>query len=189
MTYTHNWRGYSATIFFDTLIVDHFNKNTLGQLVERRKNSKLAGKQFKKGGGEYMKTFKLKKLEVFENADENITLHEIPLIDGLTINKEDEYNQWVIEAYLAPDYQAFFQELANRDDQIMVQVKITKESNAPATFITSIIGINEIGDYMNVLFLGTIVDRQKGMVRELLRKLVEEGYQGESLIDKFKELI
>lgn len=136
-----------------------------------------------------MKTFKLKKLEVLESVDENIMLQEIPLIDGLTINKEDEYNQWVIEAYLDPDYQAFFQKLANHEDEIMIQVKITKESNAPATFITSIIGINQIGDRMNVLFLGTIVDRQKGMVKELLRKLVEEGYQGELLIDKFKELI
>lgn len=136
-----------------------------------------------------MKTFKLKNLEVFESVDEDITLHEIPLIDGLTVNKEDEHDQWVIEAYLESSYQTFFQELADNDDHIMIQVKITKESNAPATFITSIISINEIGEHINVLFLGSIVDRQKGMVKELLRKLVEEGYQGESLIDKFKELI
>ncbi|MEN1967071.1 YwpF family protein [Lentibacillus sp. N15] len=136
-----------------------------------------------------MKTFKLKKLEILESVDEDIILHEIPLQDGLIINKEDEHDHWLIEAFLENTYQTFFQELADKKDQIMLQVKITKESNAPATFITSIIGINEIGDYINTLFLGTIVDRQKGMVKELLRKLVEEGYQGESLITKFKEMI
>lgn len=136
-----------------------------------------------------MKTFKLKKMEIFESADDDITLKEIPLMDGLTINKEDEHDQWVIEAYIKREYQTFFQELAAGKDQIMIQVKITKESNPPATFITSIMNVNEIGEHINVLFIGTIVDRQKGRVKELLRKLVEEGYQGESLIDKFKELI
>ncbi|WP_269412561.1 YwpF family protein [Lentibacillus daqui] len=136
-----------------------------------------------------MKTFKLRKLETLETVEEDIILHEIPLIDGLIINKEDDYDHWVIEAYLDRSYQAFFEDLANRGDEVMLQVKITKESNAPATFITSIVGINEIGSNTNVLFLGTIIDQQKSKVNALLRKLVEEGYQGESLINKFKEMI
>ncbi|GGB53529.1 hypothetical protein F3157_20880 [Virgibacillus dakarensis] len=136
-----------------------------------------------------MKTFKLKKLEILESVEEDIIQHEIPLLDGLVINREDDLNRWVIEAYLDHTYQTFFEGLQENKDQIMIQVKITKESNAPATFITSIIGINLIGEHINVLFMGTIVDRQKGIIKDMLQELVEEGYQGESLINKFKELI
>ncbi|WP_106497809.1 YwpF family protein [Lentibacillus sp. Marseille-P4043] len=136
-----------------------------------------------------MKTFKLKKLEILESVDDDIIQHDIPLRDGLIINREDDENQWVLEAYLNHDYLSFFKELKDKKDQIMVQVKITKESNSPATFITSIFSINEIGTHANVLFKGIIVDRQKGIIKDMLQKLVEEGYQGESLIKKFKELI
>ncbi|MGY0692177.1 YwpF family protein [Virgibacillus sp. FSP13] len=136
-----------------------------------------------------MKTFKLKKLEILESVDDDIIQHDIPLRDGLIINREDDENQWVLEAYLNHDYLPFFKELKDKKDQIMVQVKITKESNSPAIFITSIFSINEIGSHANVLFKGNIVDRQKGIIQDMLQKLVEEGYQGESLIKKFKELI
>jgi hypothetical protein len=125
-----------------------------------------------------MKTFKLKKLEILESVDEDIIQHDIPLMDGLIINKEDDQNRWVMEAYLDYAYKTLFQELRDKEDQIVIQVKITKESNTPATFITSIIGINGIGPHINVLFMGTIIDRQKGIIKDMLQKLVEEGYQG-----------
>ncbi|WP_099157896.1 YwpF family protein [Virgibacillus ndiopensis] len=136
-----------------------------------------------------MKTFKLKALDILESNDEDIIHHEIPLLDGLIINREDDQNRWVIEAYVNHSLISFFKDLKERKDEVMIQVKITKESNTPATFITQIITVNEIGPHMNVLFMGTIIDRQKGIIKETLQKLVEEGYQGESLIKKFKEEI
>ncbi|WP_430786286.1 YwpF family protein [Virgibacillus flavescens] len=136
-----------------------------------------------------MKTFKLSSLEIVENKDDDIVLHEIPLFDGLIINREDEQNRWIVEAFMNRDNFELFHNLKEKDDTVVLQVKITKETNNPATFITTILSINEIGDRINVIFLGTIVDHQKGIVKDKLKKLIEEGYQGESLYKKFKELI
>ena len=136
-----------------------------------------------------MKTFKLKALRIIESVHNNIKVHNINLIDGLTINREDEQNRWVIEAYISRDYMELFKRLHKEREEIMVEANITKESNEPATFITSIIGLNEIGDQMNVLLIGTIVDRRKNKIEEMLRFLVNKGYQGEELLGKFKEML
>lgn len=134
-----------------------------------------------------MKTFKLKDLRIIENQDDEFIHHSIPLIDGLIINREDEQNRWVIEAYTKKDYMDFFHRLQEQNDQIMVHVTITKESNPPATFITTIIGINEIANNMNVLLLGHIVDQRKEIIEKKLRELIDKGYHGEELLEKVKE--
>ncbi|ASK63666.1 hypothetical protein CFK37_16625 [Virgibacillus phasianinus] len=136
-----------------------------------------------------MKTFKLSSLEIVENKNDDIIQHEIPLLDGLVINKEDDQNRWVIEAFMKKAFVEDFRKLKEKDDTVMLQVKITKKTNTPATFITSILSVNEIGENINVIFMGTIVDQRKGIVKEMLKKLIEDGYQGESLYKKFKELI
>lgn len=136
-----------------------------------------------------MKTFKLSSLEIVENQDDDIVLHGIPVLDGLVINREDEQNHWVIEAFMEKAYLEGFHKLNEKDDTVMLQVKITKDTNTPATFISSILSINEIGEQINVIFMGTIVDKRKGIVKDMLKNLIEEGYQGESLYKQFKELI
>ncbi|MUK90252.1 hypothetical protein GMD78_17910 [Ornithinibacillus sp. L9] len=137
-----------------------------------------------------MKTFKLQALQILENEYEELVKKSITLYDGLIINREDEQNRWVIEAYVQSDYKDYFTNLRDKNEEIMVEVVITKESNDPATFITSIIGINDIGgERINVLFMGTIIDKRKSKIEEMLRKLIDEGYQGEELLEKFKELI
>ncbi|WP_100011125.1 YwpF family protein [Lentibacillus sediminis] len=133
-----------------------------------------------------MKTFKLVALDLIEQKEEEVVQNNIPLIDGLIINREDEDNTWLIEAYTEHSYLELFTALQEYDE-ILVQVKITKESNEPATFITSIAGVNEIGGNINVLFIGTIVDQQKNQIEERLVALIEEGYHGEELLRKFKE--
>ncbi|HLR80168.1 MAG TPA: YwpF-like family protein [Bacillota bacterium] len=136
-----------------------------------------------------MKTFKLHSLKIINNEDADILQQSIPLLDGLIINREDDANQWLIEAYIEQNYLDFFQNLYSEKEEVLVQVKITKESNDPATFITVITGINEIGDHMNVLFIGTIVDQHKEIIEKKLKMLIEQGYQGEELLHKFKEQI
>ena len=136
-----------------------------------------------------MKTFKLKSLEVFDQKEEEIMQHNIPLLDGLIINREDDQDQWTIEAFIDKSHLSFFEKLKEEAEEIMLQVKITKESNEPATFITSIMGINEIGENMNILFVGTIVDRRLNKIEEMLTSLIEKGYQGNDLLEKFKDLI
>ncbi|HLS61024.1 MAG TPA: YwpF family protein [Virgibacillus sp.] len=136
-----------------------------------------------------MKTFKLKALEVIEEVDEEMIRKKIPLLDGLIINREDDQNQWVIEAYIDNNYLDYFTTLKEEHDEIIIQVKITKESNSPAIFMTSIIGVNEIGSRMNVLFKGKIIDRHKDEIEEMLGSLITEGYEGEELLMEFKSIM
>ena len=128
----------------------------------------------------------LKALDIIENDSRK----KIELIDGLIINREDEENQWIIEAYIDQKYLSYFKELQDKNEGIIVEVKITKETNDPATFITSMIGLNEIGAQMNVLFKGTIaVDEYNSGVEKALKSLIDEGYQGEELLKRFKNFL
>lgn len=135
-----------------------------------------------------MKTFKLKGLEIMEDKENEIERKKIALIDGLVINREDAYG-WLIEAYIDSKYETYFNSIRNVKE-LMIQVKITREENDPAFFITEIVTVNEIGEKtINVLFQGEVVDHRKSRIEEMLRMIIEEGYQGESLLKKFKELI
>ncbi|NLI68193.1 MAG: hypothetical protein GX374_06085 [Bacilli bacterium] len=135
-----------------------------------------------------MKTFKLKGLKVMNNQEVSVQRKHIDLIDGLVINREDEHG-WLIEAFTDRKYWDFFTSIKDTKE-LMIQVKITREENDPAFFLTEIVSINEIGDNrMNVLFQGKIVDHSKRRIEKLLEMIIEEGYQGRSLLEKFKELI
>ncbi len=134
-----------------------------------------------------LKTFKLKKLEIADN-NADIEQKKITLLDGLIINREDDNSQWIIEAYIGKSHFTYFSNLHEKKDEIMVHATITKESNEPATFIAKVLGVNEIGDDMNVLFIGNIIDRRKNIVETLLTDLINQGFQGRELLEKFKEL-
>lgn len=136
-----------------------------------------------------MKTFKLKGLEIMENKEDGIEQKKISLTDGLVINREDDVG-WLIEAYIDKNQYLEYFSTIEHIEEIMIQVKITREENDPAFFITKIININEISEkQINVLFQGTVVDHGKSRIEEMLQMIIEEGYQGESLLKKFKELI
>jgi len=135
-----------------------------------------------------MKTFKLKGLQIVADEKKEIAPQKIPLIDGLVINREDDIG-WLIEAFIDSSYKTYFNELEDTEE-LMIQVKITREDNDPAFFITKVIGINDISDErMNVIFQGNLVDHRKSRIEELLEEILEQGYQGASLLKKFKESI
>src|SRR5699024_1941484 len=135
-----------------------------------------------------MKTFKLKGLQIMKDEEDNVEQKSIPLMDGLVINREDKEG-WLIEACMKQELLPYFKNLEDMRE-IMIQVKITRVENDPAFFITKIIGINDINDeQINVLFQGNVVDHSKNRIEEMLRMIMEEGYQGESLLKKFKESI
>lgn len=104
-----------------------------------------------------MKTFKLKMLHII--SDENKEIH-IPLLDGLIIDREDEKSNWLIEAYINKQYGDLFRKLEGRE-RIFVKVKITKESNNPAWFRAKMLGLNHIGENVNVLFLGKLLSEKE----------------------------
>jgi len=135
-----------------------------------------------------MKTFKLKALKIVANEEKEISAKVIPLIDGLVINREDELG-WLIEAFVDSSHQMYFESIQDMQE-LIIQVKITREDNDPAFFITEIISVNEISENkINVIFQGQVVDHRKSRIEELLQEILEQGYQGESLLKKFKESI
>lgn len=123
-----------------------------------------------------MKTFKLKMLKIIVPEQKTYVHNEIPLIDGLIINREDDNNQWLIEAYIDKEYLALFNELHEKNAELIVQVKITKESNDPALFISSITGVNEVAESsMNVLLLGTMMDEDHQSFDKLFSSLQNQN--------------
>ncbi|WP_226578142.1 YwpF-like family protein [Halobacillus litoralis] len=134
-----------------------------------------------------MKTFKLISLDIVEEKNEDITQRRIKLQDGLIINREDDHGRWVIEVYVDESYNDFFDAMHRNEEEIIIQAKITKQTNRPATFMVKPIDINRIGDGMNVIFMGTIIDRQQEQVEKVLKQLMDEGYQGEELLEQFKK--
>lgn len=134
-----------------------------------------------------MKTFKLKMLEIIDENAETYKPIQIPLVDGLIINREDMENRWLIEAFTDKKHHDFFRNLKEKDKEIIVHVKITTDLNEKATCITTIIGLNEIGDKINVLFLGNMVDQRTPKLEKVLNELIMNGNKGKSLLSKFKE--
>ncbi|WP_186577642.1 YwpF family protein [Aquibacillus kalidii] len=135
-----------------------------------------------------MKTFRLISLEILEDDKDQLISHNIPLLDGLILNREEETSQWILECLIDRRYWLFFSDLKESKEELMLQAKITKETNQPATFMSSIIEINDINEgTINVLFAGKLIDRKKDHIEETLKRLIEEGYQGERLLAKFKE--
>jgi len=136
-----------------------------------------------------MKTFKLIKLNVIHEQEEGFEKNSIPLIDGLIINREDENNHWLIEAYVGAQQLEYFKSIHEQDEEFVLEAKITKTTNQPAYFLVKLLALNEIGEGFNVLFLGTIVDYKKEQVEQMLQHLIEEGYQGEELLEMFKRSV
>lgn len=129
-----------------------------------------------------MKTFKLISLKVLEPKERK---KEIPLIDGLIIDQEDDNHRWIIEAFIDGTFREYFQSLRAKEE-ILVEVKITKESNDPAIFTTKISRLQEIDERMNVLFIGKIVDERKSKFEQKLVELIDAGYEGKELLEQFK---
>lgn len=132
-----------------------------------------------------MKTFKLRKLMVLD-YDKGLEGTEIDLIDGLIINREDDENTWLIEGYTQRSYWEYFEQKKN--EELMVQATISIDNNEPASLITKMEGIHEIGEKMNIMLMGKMIDKQKNDIEELLTDLVEKGYEGRALIQRFKEI-
>lgn len=130
-----------------------------------------------------MKTFKLVSLSVLHQNK----LIDIPLTDGLIINKEDKDNRWLIESYIPKEHKELFESLFEKNEDIFVQVIISHKGNSPAPFKVKILTINTFENHISVLFEGTL-ERTRGDYAEmLLTELVKEGLSGDELLEKFKE--
>ena len=100
-----------------------------------------------------MKTFKLISLDIIGETEKV----SFPLIDGLIIDREDEKGFWVVECLIDTNFNPYILQLQKSNDKVMIQAKITKATNKPATFSASIIDINYMEYQMNVVFIGEMI--------------------------------
>lgn len=117
---------------------------------------------------------------------EAIQSKTIPLDDGLIINKEEAKKDWLIEVVVSPDWRSFFEEYENSEQPFMAEVTITKKTNDPATIVCTVRSIHELNENISVLMDGVLVVKKDDLSDMLLKNLLEEGYQGQSLFQEYK---
>lgn len=129
-----------------------------------------------------MKTF---KLVLFQVVTEN-ELIDIPLDDGLIINKEDENNTWLIEGYTNKSFYNIFYEAIDQEKELLIQVVITKKDNDPVAFKVKPKSLQAFDNHMSVLLEGTLKKTKNDYAELLLNDLIQQGLAGEELLSEFK---
>ncbi|MFJ7726090.1 YwpF-like family protein [Neobacillus sp. NPDC097160] len=130
-----------------------------------------------------MKSFKLYSLDVVEDD----TSVEVPLVDGLILNKEDDRSTWLLEAYTDLSLYDYFKKISEQNRDIIVEAVITKKENAPAYFQTKISSLLKFEKYISVLFEGHLRRNKSDYSELLLDSLMQKGLEGEELLKEFKE--
>ena len=74
---------------------------------------------------------------------------EVPLEDGLIINKENERASWLLEAYTDLTLYDYFKKIHEESREVIVQAVITKRDNDPAFFQTKISSLNKFENHMS----------------------------------------
>ena len=128
-----------------------------------------------------MKTFKLVALTLLHEQKQ-----DIPLIDGLIINKEDENKQWLIEAYVEQTYRELFTSLKESGAAFDALVTISRKTNDPAHVRATVRSITIMSERMSVLMDAALVKRSN-LAEVVLEDLVHRGLHGETLLQQFKE--
>ena len=130
-----------------------------------------------------MKSFKLVALEVVEDGNSV----EVPLEDGLIINKENERASWLLEAYTDLTLYDYFKKIREENREVIVQAVITKTDNDPAFFQTKVVSLNKFENHMSVLFEGQLRRNRSDYSELLLDSLIEKGLGGQPLLEEFKD--
>ncbi|KIL44683.1 hypothetical protein KP77_29040 [Jeotgalibacillus alimentarius] len=131
-----------------------------------------------------MKTFKLMKIQVVEEDNiRNFTLH-----DGLIINKEDEHQTWILEAFLDGAETEYFQKLQQSDKNVEILAVISNEKNDPAGLFASVHEVKPIGDKVSVLFSAHMRNQRNEYAEELLAYILDrKDISGDELLAEFKQ--
>lgn len=130
-----------------------------------------------------MKSFKLVAMEIVEDGNSV----EVPLEDGLIINKENESSTWLLEAYSNLTLYDYFKNIQDESREVIVQVIITKRENDPAFFQTKIVTLNKFENHISILFEGQLRRNRSDYSELLLDSLIEKGLGGQALLTEFKD--
>ncbi|WP_409303161.1 YwpF family protein [Peribacillus sp. SCS-155] len=132
-----------------------------------------------------MKTFKLISLQILTKSNDYV---EVELSDGLIINKEDDQSTWLIEAFIKEEILALFDDF-NQDDELLVQAVITKKDNDPVSFKTTLRTVQTVDGHASILLEGHLRKTRSKYAELLLENLVDKGFDGQELLEEFKEKI
>ncbi|NSL51747.1 YwpF family protein [Calidifontibacillus erzurumensis] len=135
-----------------------------------------------------MKSFRLCSLTIFVETNQTTTKHNIPLEDGLIINKENANDQWLIEGLIQGDFFEFFSNLKATNEPMVVEATITSKENPPASFAAKVRDIKFIGKELQLLLDAKRLKRKDTFSEIILRDLIEKGYSGEELLKEFKRI-
>ncbi|MDX1806474.1 MAG: YwpF family protein [Paenisporosarcina sp.] len=130
-----------------------------------------------------MKTFKMLSMTVVQ-GDQTIA---IPLVDGIIINQENSHRSWILEMYVDKTDSTFFEQFKNSGELMEVKVIISYPENEPASFEVAVNAVKTIGDYVSVLFTGTLKRVRRKYAEQLLSELISNGISGEELIARFEK--
>lgn len=130
-----------------------------------------------------MKTFKIVAMQVLEGPKGK----DIPLVDGLIINKENEDGTWIIEAFIDLQFEEYFQKKKDQEQPFEIRVIITHAANDPAPFTVKVHKLIHLDSHVSVLFAGKLSKRKNEYSELLLDDLIKEGYSGEELMAEFKK--
>lgn len=130
-----------------------------------------------------MKSFKLFSLEVVEDD----TSVEVPLEDGLILNKEDDRSTWLMEAYTDLALYDYFKNILDQNRDIIVEAVITKKENAPAYFQTKVSSLTKFEKHISVLLEGHLRRNKSDYSELLLENLLQKGLAGPALLSEFKD--
>ncbi|MBM4761503.1 YwpF family protein [Bacillus sp. B15-48] len=128
-----------------------------------------------------MKSFRLISMQIIGEEG----LKEIEFKEGLIINKEDESGTWLIEVFVEERDIPHF----SVQNDLFVQVVITKKENDPAAFKTKVCSIRKVNGYASVLLEGHLTKIKNDYPATLLEFLLEQGLTGEELLTEFREKI
>lgn len=136
-----------------------------------------------------MKTFKLYSINLLEGQLGAVKQIPIEIKDGLIINMENKEKTWYIDAVFDREHLNYFKQLEEQGKHVLVEVIITSRDNHPAAMITKIDTITELSKHISVLFEGKLARKKGDSISNVLKLLVNEGHEGESLLSKFSDQI
>lgn len=131
-----------------------------------------------------MKSFKIISFNIINNDERKINL---PLIDGITINQENDEQSWILEVFLDGKYKETFENFKNSNEDFDVQVVISFSENEPAPFTVKVIDILQLEDHISVLMKGKIKLLKQKYAEQLLINLLEENLSKDELLKKFAQ--
>lgn len=137
------------------------------------------------GGVTSMKTFKLCTMLVLLDNDHEPK--EIPILEGLIINKEEVQKNWLIEAVITKELEGYFNNLYSSYEKFMVEATITNKNNNPATFVCTAKSVTKLKNNISILLDGSLVVKKDDFSDMILKSIISEGFEGDDIVVEFKK--